>query len=97
MNPTEIPNSTELNGSSSTPDLSPQSSTSADDDKESVKALLAEARNTKMVLEDFKSAVDNGNFHGHQMLALAKGLAFITSVINQAKAHIENLQARLKS
>lgn len=68
--------------------------TSAVDEKAQLKALLAEARNTKIVLEDFRSAVNTGTYNGHQMLAIAKGLAFLDAILNQNKAHISNLQER---
>lgn len=83
---------------------SPASSTAASqpqapqllDDRETIKALLAEARNTKTVLDEFDSAVKSGTFSGSQMLPLAKGLSFVTAVLAQHKAHIFNLQARLE-
>lgn len=68
--------------------------TQAVDEKAQLTALLAEARNTKIVLEDFKAAVQNGSYQGHQMLGIAKGLAFLDAIINQNKAHIHNLQER---
>lgn len=59
-----------------------------------LKALLAEARNTKIVLEDFEAAVMSGIYTGSRMLAVAKGLAFLDAILNQNKAHIKNLQER---
>jgi len=65
------------------------------EDKAQIKALLAEARNTKVMLEAFGGAVASGTFHGSKMLDLAKGLAFLDAILNQNKAHIDNLQQRL--
>ena len=66
------------------------------DDRETIKALLAEARSTKTVLEDFETAVKNGSYQGHQMMALAKGLSFVAAILAQNKAHVINLQERLE-
>lgn len=66
------------------------------DETVQIKALLAEARNTREMLLEFKSAVESGEYQGHKMLALAKGLSFIVAIVNQNAAHIDNLQERLK-
>ena len=66
------------------------------DDKVQVKALLAEARNTKEMLQDFQTAIHNGTYQGHQMLAVAKGVAFLGAILNQNKAHIDALQEKLR-
>ena len=63
-------------------------------DRETVKGLLREARNTREVLVAFKSAIESGTYAGAKMLALAKGLAFLDAILNQNKAHIINLQAQ---
>lgn len=68
---------------------------SAKAEKQQVRAVLAEARNTREVLLDFQSAVGNGTFQGQAMLALAKGQAFLNAIIAQNKNHIDNLQTRL--
>lgn len=65
-------------------------------EKAQVKGLLAEARATREMLEDFHSAVITGTFPGSVMLRLAKGLAFVEAIKNQNKAHIDSLQERLK-
>lgn len=70
------------------------SSQTASEEKAQAKALLAEARNTKQMLEAFSGAVQSGTFHGSKMLDLAKGLAFLEAIMNQNHAHIKNLQAR---
>lgn len=65
-------------------------------EKAQLKALLAEARNTREMLEDFNSAVLTGTYTGGQMLKIAKGLAFMDAILKQNKAHLENLQERIK-
>lgn len=65
------------------------------DDKVQLKALLAEARQTKEMLEDFKAALYMGTFQGGKMLAVAKGVSFLEAILNQNLAHIKNLQTRL--
>ncbi len=78
------------------PDQSvPSQPVSVKDDKAEIKALLAEARNTKEMLQDFNTAIQNGTYQGHQMLAVAKGLSFLQAILNQNTAHIKNLQERL--
>jgi hypothetical protein len=74
----------------------PLAAVSPKEDRKQVEALLAEARNTKSMLEHFKGAVSGGRFDGGSMLALAQGLAFVDAILNQNKAHIDNLQGRLK-
>lgn len=66
-------------------------------EKQQIEALLSEARNTKEMLEHFKGAVISGRFDGGNMMSLAKGLAFVEAILNQNKAHIQNLQNRMKS
>lgn len=68
----------------------------AKEEKQQTEALLAEARNTKDMLQHFKGAVISGTFEGGCMMSLAKGLAFVEAILNQNKAHIQNLQERLK-
>jgi len=65
-------------------------------ERDSLKKLLAEARNTKGVLEDFKAAVSNATYQGHQMMSVAKGMAFLDAIMGQNRQHIDNLQERLK-
>ena len=65
------------------------------DEKVQLKALLAEARQTKEMLEDFKAALYMGTFQGGKMLAIAKGVSFLEAILNQNKAHIQNLQTRV--
>jgi hypothetical protein len=57
----------------------------------SQKALLAEARATRDVLVDFRSAIESGSYNGHQMMKLAKGLAFLEAILAQNQAHIKRL------
>lgn len=95
MNPTEMSSGKGSNGLSELPDSSPKSS-SPEKDRESLKALLAEARQTRQVLEDFESAVKAGSYPGQHMIALAKGLSFVSAVLSQTKAHVFNLQSRLE-
>lgn len=64
-------------------------------EKVELKAVLAEARNTREVLIAFKDACESGSYHGSKMLALAKGLAFVDAILNQNTAHIKNLQERI--
>ncbi len=80
------------------PEAPASSQTSSDTKKAEVaqiKGLLAEARNTKEMLEDFQSSVLTGSYTGGQMLKIAKGLAFLDAILGQNKAHIKNLQERL--
>lgn len=72
------------------------SDTAASAEKAQIKGLLAEARNTREMLLEFKAAVESGEYQGHKMLALAKGVSFLVAIINQNSAHIDNLQERLK-
>ena len=64
-------------------------------EKQQVKALLAEARNTRDMLVGFRSAVESGSYHGAKMMDLAKGLAFLEAILGQNNAHIKNLQGKL--
>lgn len=59
------------------------------------RAMLSEARNTRMLLEDFKAAIEGASYHGSKMLHVAKGLAFIDILLGQNKGHIQELQTRL--
>ena len=68
----------------------------AKQEKAQIEALLAEARNTKAMIEGFIGAVRGGTFDGGAMMDLAKGMAFLDAIHNQNKAHIQNLQERLK-
>lgn len=99
----EILKETDSKQSSNVPDseTSPNnyakaSTNSPAEDKVALQGLLSEARNTKLVLEEFEAAIKHGTFQGVHMMALAKGCAFLTAVINQNKAHVQNLQERLK-
>lgn len=99
LSPSPCATSDMINSASAVSDSSTEKSVSAEDpakDRETIKALLAEARNTKEVLEDFQIEIQNGTFKGHAMITLAKGLSFLGAVIAQNKAHVDNLQARLK-
>lgn len=64
--------------------------------KDQIKALLAEARNTREMLVGFASAVETGTYSGGKMIELAKGLSFLDAILRQNNAHIQNLQDRLK-
>jgi len=66
------------------------------DDKIQIQSLLAEARNTKEMLEHFRGAICGGTFDGGSMMAIAKGVAFLEAIMNQNKSHIKNLQERLE-
>lgn len=63
-------------------------------ERETVKKLLSEARSTREVLTEFRSAIEVGSFPGSKMMALAKGIAFLEAILNQNMAHISNLQGR---
>lgn len=63
--------------------------------KADLKALLAEARNTRDMLVGFRSAVESGTYAGVKMLDLAKGQAFLEAILNQNQAHIKNIQNQL--
>ena len=65
-------------------------------DKVQIESLLAEARNTKAMIEGFIGAVRGGTFDGGCMMDLAKGMAFLEAIKNQNTAHIKNLQERVK-
>lgn len=83
---------------SSTPDsaVAQASSPKASENKAELKAVLAEARNTRDMLVGFRSAVESGTYHGAKMLDLAKGLAFMDAILGQNNAHIKNLQERIE-
>ncbi len=67
-------------------------------EKAQLKALLAEARNTRQLMVDFKAAIHNGgSFPGHTMLAIAKGLAFLDAILEQNRSHIKNLEERIEA
>lgn len=66
------------------------------DEKVQLQAMLSDARNTKLVLEEFDSAVKAGTYQGHHMIAIAKGLSFIAALLGQTKGHIATLQEKLK-
>jgi len=67
-------------------------------EKAQLKALLAEARNTRQLMTDFKAAIHNGgSFPGHAMLAIAKGIAFLDAILEQNRSHIKNLEERLEA
>jgi hypothetical protein len=63
-------------------------------DKEALKKLLSEARSTREVLANFRSAIEAGTFPGGKMIDLAKGLSFLDAILMQNQAHIANLQGR---
>jgi len=67
------------------------------DEKNQIKAMLAEARNTRDMLIGFRGAVESGSYHGAKMMDLAKGLAFLEAILGQNNAHIKSLQERLNA
>ena len=74
-----------------TPDVPEVNAAPETSQQPSNKALLAEARATRDVLVDFRSAIESGNYNGHQMMKLAKGLAFLEAILAQNQAHIKRL------
>jgi len=74
---------------------SPVTSPDVKAEKAQLKAVLAEARNTREVLIDFKNAIERGQFDGISMMPLAKGQAFLDAILAQNQGHIKNLQERL--
>ena len=80
---------------STMPEQSQPVSEAPKEDKVQVKALLAEARNTRDMLVDFRAAIETGTYSGGKMLAVAKGLAFLEAILNQNQAHLHNLQDRI--
>lgn len=64
-------------------------------EKAQLKGLLTEARNTRDMLVDFRSALEDGTFHGARMMAIARGMAFLEAILRQNSAHIKNLQDKL--
>ncbi len=67
-------------------------------EKQQLKALLAEARNTRQLMVDFKAAIHSGgSFPGYTMLSIAKGLAFLDAILEQNRTHIKNLEERLEA
>ena len=71
-------------------------SSPAHSEQNDVKALLAEARNTRDMLVGFRAAVESGSFNGNKMIELAKGLSFLEAILRQNNQHIHNLQERVK-
>lgn len=64
-------------------------------DKVELKQVLAEARSNRDMLVDFREAVEDGTFHGSEMMAVAKGCAFLEAILKQNNAHIHSIQERL--
>ena len=64
-------------------------------EKDQVKGLLAEARNTRDMLVGFRAAVESGSYNGNKMFDLARGLAFLEAILKQNNQHIHNLQEKL--
>lgn len=91
----ETPVNAQPNSPEPSPSLSENSSDVNAAERQQLKGLLAEARQTREMLTDFEAAIKNGTFQGHQMLQIAKGLAFLIAILQQNKAHIKNLQERV--
>ena len=75
---------------------SPEASV-VDSHKEEIKALLAQARNVKSMLEDFKAGIEGCTFSGHVAVRIAIGLQWLESMLRQNKNDIERLQGELNA
>jgi hypothetical protein len=81
------PSSTEPNGNSQE-----TSQNHSNGDTPNLKKALAETRNTREVLMNFRAAIESGTFLGIKAVPLAHGLAFLDAVIMQSQSQIANLQ-----
>jgi hypothetical protein len=63
--------------------------------KVQLKQLLANARNTKELLENSTVAVQNGSFQGRDSVAIALLLQFLAQIKAQNLADIKRIQAEL--
>jgi len=75
--------------------VSSQTASEPKEDKNQLKALLSEARNTRDMLVSFRAAVETGTYHGGKMLDIAKGLAFLEAILQQNQGHLKNIQERI--
>ncbi len=57
-----------------------------------LRGMLANARNTKQMLEDFLAAIQGATVSGHVVYRLAIGIQFLETLLKQSKADIERLQ-----
>ena len=63
---------------------------------EQTKQMLANARNTKKMLEDFLVAIQGSQVSGHVVYRLAIGIQFLETLLKQSKEDIERLQVALE-
>ena len=70
----------------------------ADSPKHSeIKALLAQARNVKEMIENFKAACEGATVSGHVAVRFAIGIQWLESMLRQNKSDIERLQGELNA
>jgi hypothetical protein len=63
--------------------------------KAELTGLLANARNVKEMLENFKAACEGATVSGHVAVRFAIGIQWLESMMRQNKADIQNLQNKL--
>jgi hypothetical protein len=83
---------------SSSTAVSPPSGTSpqASAAKAELEGMLAQARNVKEMLENFKIACEGSTVSGHVVVRMAIGLQWLESMLRQNKQDIKNLQDKLE-
>lgn len=63
--------------------------------KAQLHGMLSQARATRQMLLDFKASLDDCTVHGSHVYAMALGVQFLNTLIQQAKNDIDGLQAKL--
>lgn len=64
--------------------------------KQELQGMLAQARNVREMLTNFKAACEGATVSGHVVVRMAIGLQWLESMLRQNKADIDNLQAKLE-
>lgn len=64
--------------------------------KSELTGLLAQARNVKEMLENFKAACEGSTVSGHVAVRMAIGLQWLDSMLRQNKSDIDALQDKLE-
>lgn len=64
---------------------------------EQLNGMLANARNTKDMLEGFIAAINGSQISGHVIYRMAIGIQFLETLLKQSKGDIERLQEALKA
>ena len=75
---------------------SPKDASPALDNTAELKGMLAQARNVREMLENFKAACEGSTVSGHVAVRMAIGLQWLDSMLRQNKTDIQNLQTKLE-